>query len=300
MKIKIIITIFILVILTSCSSLLRAGNLGGFDVVSFVSDLDADDIDAITETVDAGKNALEDITPEQEYYIGRAVGATILASYDVYEDSVATEYINKIGTILSYNSSRPETFAGYHFLILDSDEINAFASPGGHIFISKGMIRLAENEDEIAAILAHEIAHVALKHGLDAIKKSRVTSFLTVLGTNSLKVFGSEEVSQLTEVFEGSIGDITSTLVNSGYSRSFEKKADEETISILEDTGYDKFALNRILYKMSEVLNPKGLDFAKTHPDPLDRIDDIEKSTGVSGRGYKKRASKRYINNLDI
>ena len=223
----------------------------------------------------AVQKSFEDITPEQEYYIGRAVGATILVQYEPYPEAGPNEYINLLGRTLALASDRPETFGGYHFLILDSEEINAFAAPGGLIFVSRGLLGCADSEDTVAAILAHEIAHVVKQHGLQAIKKSRVTSALTSVAIASAQTAGSEELAKLTTVFEDSITDITSTLVNSGYSRAFEKEADLMAVEILQRVGYDPNALVRMLEVMETRLTPGGPDFAKTHPEPEVRIAEI-------------------------
>jgi predicted Zn-dependent protease len=129
----------------------------------------------------------------------------------------------------------------------------------------------------VAAILAHEIAHVVEQHGLQAIKKSRVTSALTSVAIASAQTAGSDELAKLTTVFEDSIGDITSTLVNSGYSRAFEKEADLMAVEILKRVGYDPNALVRMLEVMETRLEPGGPDFAKTHPEPKVRIAEIRK-----------------------
>lgn len=286
---KRVLLILLSTLLLACETIDFAAQLAGS--AGLITESQAD---AISETAEAGEKAMEDITPSQEYYIGRAVGATVLTQYSVWDNREVTLYLNKLLKLLAYNSDRPEIFGGYHLLVLDSDEINAFASPGGHIFISRGMLELTASEDELAAVIAHEISHVVLKHGLSAIKKSRVTGFLTVLGTNAAKELGSEEVSELTTMFEDSIADITQTLVNSGYSRASEEEADKMTIEILERTGYDRGALNNVLYKMGKHLKPGGVDFAKTHPDPMDRISDIEKNTGVRGYNNPQNVVNRY------
>ncbi|MCX8107663.1 MAG: M48 family metalloprotease, partial [Verrucomicrobiae bacterium] len=121
---------------------------------------------SITRTTTAAAKAFESITPEQEYYIGRAVAATILKTYRPYEDETANRYLTVLGQALALASDRPETFCGYHFLILDTDEINAFAMPGGLIFVSRGLLRCCKHEDAVAAVLAHEIGHVECQHGL--------------------------------------------------------------------------------------------------------------------------------------
>jgi len=218
----------------------------------------------------------EEFTPEQEYYIGRSVGAVIVNRYKPYRDPQANAYINLIGQALVMASDVPETFGGYHFLILDSDEINAFATPGGLIFVTRGMLRLCRNEDEVAAVLAHEISHVQLGHGIQSIEKSRVTTALTTLAAESAKTFGKKELADLTRTFEGSINDITSTLINNGYSRSFEREADRNAVRLLERVGYNPGALVSMLEEMQKRLKPGGLDFAKTHPPPASRIADLE------------------------
>jgi predicted Zn-dependent protease len=174
----------------------------------------------------------------------------------------------------------PATFGGYHFLILDSEDINAFAAPGGLIFVTRGMLRCCPHEDAVAAVLAHEIGHVQAKHGLQAVKKSRITAALTTIGIEGTKTFGGEELVELTETFEGSISDITATLVNNGYSRSFEHEADKTALTILKRVGYDPNGLVDMLRVMSKRLKPGGLDFAKTHPSPASRIADIQEMIG--------------------
>lgn len=225
----------------------------------------------------AVEKSFEDITPEQEYYIGRAVAATILGEYKPYSPAASTQYLNLLGRTLSLASDRPETFGGYHFQILDSDEINAFAAPGGLVFVSRGLLACADSEDTVAAIVAHEIAHVVKQHGLQAIKKSRVTAALAAVGTAAAEEAGSATVRELTAQFGDSITDITATLVNSGYSRAFEKEADLMAVQILQRVGYDANALVRMLETMQTRLKPGGLDFAKTHPDPQVRIAEIRK-----------------------
>ncbi|HDQ39537.1 MAG TPA: peptidase M48 [Desulfonatronum sp.] len=219
--------------------------------------------------------SFEDITPEQEYYIGRTVGAVILSKYTPYQNDEANRYVNMVGTLAGLASDRPETFGGYHFLILDSEEINAFAAPGGLIFVTRGMLRCCGSEDAVAAVLAHEVGHVQHQHGLQAIKKSRVTSALTILAAEGAKTLGGQELAQLTEVFEESVSDVVSTLVANGYSRASEREADRAAVTVLARLGYDSAALVDMLEIMGARLTPGGSDFAKTHPSPQSRIADI-------------------------
>lgn len=265
--------------LAGCRSLETVSELGASIGVA-TGAITEDQARSITRSASAVARSFEDFTPEQEYYIGRSVGAAVVNRYKVYDRRGLTSYVNMVGQTVAQASTRPETFAGYHFLVLDSTEINAFAAPGGFIFVTKGMLRLCQNENDLAAVLAHEVAHVQFQHGLQAIRKSRVTSALTILAAEGARQFGGAQLAELTEAFEGSISDVVQTLTNSGYSRQFERAADEGAVDILEGVGYSPAAMIDVLERMKRGLKPGGLDFAKTHPDPDDRIADIRRAAG--------------------
>ncbi len=254
----------------------------GSSLASSAGLLTASQADSLSRSARAAAKTFHDITPSQEYYIGRAVGATILTKYRPYANSGVNQYINVLGQTLSQASDMPETYGGYHFLVLDSDDINALSAPGGLIFITRGLLRCCRSEDAAASVLAHEIGHVQLQHGLQAIKKSRLTEALTIIGTESAKTFGGQEMASLTTAFQGSISDITSTLINNGYARSQEYDADEAAVSIMQRVGYDPKGLTDMLETMKSRLRPGGLDFARTHPSPEDRISKIQRIIGTS------------------
>jgi predicted Zn-dependent protease len=222
-----------------------------------------------------------EFTPEQEYYIGRAVAANLLSTRKVYDNKAATDYLNVLERALVIYSDRPETFGGYHVLIMDSDEINAFAAPGGLILVTRGLLRCATTEDGIAAILAHETSHIVLKHGLNAIAKSRQTAAWKNLGVAVANTAGGSNVQELTSIFKDSIADITNTLVNNGYSRDLELQADQMALKIMAGAGYDPQAFDAMLKVMEKKEKPGGLDFTKTHPAPKIREDAVEKTLGT-------------------
>ena len=178
--------------------------------------------ESIRKTATAVSRSAEEFTPEQEYYIGRSVGAVVLAKYRAYDNDQVNQYVNLLGQTLAQASDLPGIFGGYHFLVLNSDDINAFATPSGLVFVTRGLMRCCRNEDALAAVLAHEIGHIQLRHGMQAIEKARVTEALTTLAAEGAKTFGSREVAALTQTFGGTITDITNTLINNGYARSSE------------------------------------------------------------------------------
>lgn len=219
--------------------------------------------------------SFRDITPEQEYYIGRSVGATLVTNYQPWRRDAAEDYLNLLGQALAQFSELPQTFGGYHFLVLDSEEINAFAAPGGLVFVTRGLLRCCPDEDSVAAVLAHEIGHVQHRHGLQAIKKNRLSSAFAVLGTESAKAYGSRELAALTTAFEGSVQDTVTTMTNIGYSRAFEREADVAAVTILRRSGYNPAALVTMLTEMKKRLAPGSSGFGRTHPAPDDRINEL-------------------------
>jgi beta-barrel assembly-enhancing protease len=260
-------------LLIACTTLSEIGTQIGLETGTITEEQAA----SINRTSAALEKSWADITPEQEYYIGRAVAATILQTYPALDDPLANDYLNRVGQTLAMASDRPETFGGYHFLLLDSDEINAFAAPGGLILVCRGLLRCCESEDALASVLAHEIGHVQNRDGLRAIEQSRLTSALTILSVETARNLGSEELKELVGEFEGSISDVTQTLITRGYARGQEYDADRAARMILERVGYNSRALPAMLAQMEEGWDPQGLGFARTHPSPRNRREELEK-----------------------
>ncbi len=227
---------------------------------------------AATQTAERADAVFGGFTPEQEYYIGRAVGAQIMAQYEPYDDPAANEYLNLVGQSLALASTRPELFDGYRFLILDSDEINAFATPSGLVMVTRGALRLTDSEDGVAAILAHEIGHVERRHGISAIRTARITGEVGRMLSSGAERLTGAELARLTKAFEGCIDDVTTTLVNSGYSQAAEREADQAAVRILRTVGYDPRALVGVLQSMDREIEPRGRGFGSTHPSPSTRI----------------------------
>ncbi len=247
----------------------------GAEIASRTGVITSGQAHSIGVVAEKAEKSFEDITPEQEYYLGRAVGATIIDRYQPSDSPKINHYLNLIGKTLVLASEKQQDHGNYHFLLLEAGEINAFAAPRGFIFISKGMLGLCENEDDLAAVLAHEIAHVTHSHALQSIETSRLTSALTTLATEGAKQSGQYYVTQLVSSFEGSIDDMTQTLVNDGYGRGLESEADETAVEILQKAGYDANGLLRVLQRMKAKTAGNKQGFASTHPDMDDRIAEI-------------------------
>jgi beta-barrel assembly-enhancing protease len=263
---------------SGCSTVTQVGTMVG-QASGLVS---PDQAESLNRSAQAIEKTYQDITPEQEYYIGRSVTATVLATYKPFDLEQANAYLNLLGQTVAQCSPKPETFGGYHFLLLDSEEVNAFAAPGGLITVSRGMVRCCKSEDELVAVLAHEVSHVNQQHGLKAIRKGRLTSALTTLGAAAGSTLAGPQLAQVTEAFTGSISDITSTMMNSGYARTTEFEADKGAVAIMKKLGYQPAALVTMLEHMEKQLKPGSQGFGKTHPSPEVRIAELKKFAGSS------------------
>jgi predicted Zn-dependent protease len=250
-------------------------------------------VQTVKTAADKVRSSFADITEEEEYYIGRSVAAMILARYPVYQNDALTRYVNAVGNAVALFSDRPEIYAGYHFLILDTEEVNALAAPGGMIFVTKGLLRRCKDEETLALILAHEVGHVAAKHGLQAIKKSRLTDAFMYLGTQAVQHFGSEDLAKLTTAFEGALNDIVEQLVVRGYDRASEYEADGLAVKFGARTGYEPGAIVRFLKTMvGDTTNAAGKGWFKTHPSPEDRIDRAGRVIAALGPAPKIDAAR--------
>jgi predicted Zn-dependent protease len=236
----------------------------------------ADGLKAGLGTFAESAKAAKELTPENEYYIGRAVAANITTQYKVDTGNKNLQtYLNKICSSIVVNSPRPEIFNGYHVAILDSTEINAFATSGGHIFITKGLIACTSTEDQLASVIAHEIAHIQLQHGLTAIRNSRYLDAVMSGAIAGISAGAGSDIGELANVLGDSVGEIMITMVNNGYAKDQEFEADNTALSLLKSSGYEPSAIVGMLHSL-EKNEVKGSGFGKTHPAPKDRISKVE------------------------
>jgi predicted Zn-dependent protease len=231
--------------------------------------------DALTRMNNAADAIDNEFTLQDEYYLGRAVAANILAIYKPYtQDPELTKYLNRICQTIVINSSRPVIFNGYHVMILDSSEYNAFASPGGHIFITKKLIETATSEDMLAALIAHEIAHIILKHSVALIDEMRFTSEMSAIAGRAIDIAGGDRTLRY---FRDSVAAAMDIMMKNGYSRSQELNADWEAMSLLANSGYEPMALVDVLKILQRVQKTQSGGFNATHPSPTERIASAER-----------------------
>lgn len=226
---------------------------------------------SIDRTTQAFRKSFHDLTEQEEYSLGRAVAAQIIARYGLYHEPSLTAYVNRVGKAVVVVSSRPEIYGGYHFAVLDSDEPNAFSAPGGFIFVTRGLLRIVPNEDALAGVLAHEVGHVAEKHGLAAINKDRLMDAFGILGREAGRTMQKENLVKLTDLYEGAVGDILKTVVEKGYGRSQEREADEDAVKFASAIGYQPKALLDFLTRLESTAKPGAPRLLSTHAPAAER-----------------------------
>jgi predicted Zn-dependent protease len=228
------------------------------------------------------RKSFQDLDPSEEHYIGRSVAAQILVmpEYPLADASKADiekldAYVNRVGQGLSIACDEVrQTFNGYRFGVLESKEINAFAAPGGTIFVTRGLIERTQSEDELAAVLAHEIAHVTLRHGLAAIQKGNLIEAFKYLGQGAAQAtLDDQQLQEVTGIFDDSVQDVVASLVKNGFSKEAEYEADALGQRIAAASGYEAGALRRFLQRLGKDGGSGGL--MSTHPAPADRLENL-------------------------
>jgi predicted Zn-dependent protease len=234
--------------------------------------------------------AAKDITPAEEHYIGRSVSAIVLSRYPLVDSLALTKYVNEVGLTVAYASDRPSTYNGYHFAVVRGDEPNAYACPGGLIFVSTALLRDVKNEDQLAAVLSHEVAHVAHRHGVKAIKKSRWTNLGFYAVQEVGRQYTPQNISELVGVFQGVVMDVAKQAIDSGYSKADEKDADAAGIEYMAAAGYNPSEMAAFLIAEENVA-PKSGPFS-SHPKSAIRIKELEKKVAALGSGAKTESSR--------
>lgn len=218
------------------------------------------------------KQKIDDLTisDAEERQIGEDVSAKIRERFGVVQDPAIHKYVSLVGLALARESERPTL--PWTFIVLDTDGVNAFASPGGLIHITRGALGLAKNEAELAGVLGHEIGHVAHKHTVNAIKKGNAVKMGTEAGSSRASFLGTYANKAYEMVLENS------------FDRGDEIDADKVGIQLSQKAGYASASLGDFLTRLDErnanQAERNGL-FA-SHPETKERIDKIKQLAATS------------------
>ena len=203
-------------------------------------------------------------TPEQDVKLGRESARQVAAEVTLLSDAAVNEYVRALGTRLA--AAAPGYDYPYQFQVISTDEVNAFALPGGFIYINAGAVTAARTEGELAGVLAHEISHVALRHGTNQASQAYIAhAGLSVLGR--IVGGGSTEFGQIINA----VGGAGANMLFLRFSRTAETQADVQGAEIMAAAGYDP----RDMVSFFETLKRLGPadvpDMLSDHPDPGDR-----------------------------
>ena len=203
----------------------------------------------------------QEANTEREINFGRSVSAKILGKYPILRNEKKVRYISQIGTGIAAQLGRPEL--RYYFGILDTDEINAFAAPGGYIFVTKGALKLMRNEAQLAGVLAHELAHVDQKH---IVRKLKLQSTDRSVTSGIAHVLGGATLSA--KIALERLNDIAfKMLMEEGLSKEDEADADQKALEMLISTGYDLQSYLDYLLSLKPYLEQGQANvLSKTHP----------------------------------
>lgn len=212
---------------------------------------------------------------EMDYPTERTIGESLaLEGLQRFGKPVTNErlqqYVNLVGDAVAANSTR--STIPYEFAVLDSPVQNAFAAPGGIIFISKALLGIMDNEAELAGVLAHEVGHVAGKHAIGTIRRGQ---FLSGAATITAATMKGDKGKQ----FQSMIGDLKTVLFDKGLDKNLEFEADAAALETAYRTGYDPRGLVTVLKKLQKIeaasTNKQGSWFS-THPPLDERIARLE------------------------
>jgi predicted Zn-dependent protease len=258
-----------------------AGCGGRMDVGSVMSAAQT----MITQGPGAVTGAFADMDEPQEIELGRAVTANVGSRYKLLRDPALTRYVAQVGNVVAARSERPDL--RYYFAVLDAPEVNAFAAPGGYVFITRGSLTLMRDEAMLAGVLGHEVAHVALRHGVEAIKAQKRKD-LAVLGLQQGLRFTS--AAPFTQAISLAADTVAEQIVLKGFSRAEEEEADRAGFQYARAAGYDPAGLRDFLAALVQrgAGDTRTATFFSTHPGTEDRMKEQEKLlAAAAGRGQR-------------
>ena len=241
-----------------------------------------------TKGIDLGVvRSLTGFSQEEEVAIGRQAAGNILGAAPLVKDVRLQQYVNRVGRWVATQSERPDLV--WHFGVIESSDINAFAAPGGYIFVTKGLYRSLQNESELAGVFAHEIGHVIRKHHLKLLQQGRLMD----MGSKLLARKTGEN-----QYIKNLIGNGAEIFARS-LDKNAEYEADRIAVVLAARAGYDPFGLPAVLQDIGHVAkNDDRIKLLfKTHPHPDDRLAELgeavgDRLDGIKGQTLEKRFYK--------
>lgn len=261
--------------------LAATGPATAFDFGDLVNKVKKADIDRL---VDVGKrvvDATREMPEAEEVRLGRDLAARLLGAMKPLPDVEAQAFVNRLGRWLTLQSERPDL--PWHFAIVENDSLGAFATPGGHVFVTTALLALMRDESELAGVLAHEIAHVVERHHVKAVLNKARVSLAKDVAADLASDYGAGHPAVTRALLDGGM-----SLYASGLDHQDEFDADLAGLRLAAASGYDPLGLLMLLTTL-DALDPAepraGLLFS-THPDTRERIDRLAAAAAKLGQEY--------------
>jgi predicted Zn-dependent protease len=239
-----------------------------------------------------GKRELSLVSESQEIAMGRETDAAVAAQFGIYDDHALTAYVGKLGSALAANTQRPDL--PYRFSVLDSPVVNAFAVPGGSVYVTRGILAMMSSEAELAAVLGHELGHVNARHSVRQMSKQMLAQVGLVAGS---------VISQKFAKYAG-LAATGLQVMFLKYSRDDERQADALGVDYSRATGYDPADMAvtfQALEKMGDLSGGSSLPgFLSTHPLSSERIKNVQAMLKPEDRNLarKPEAYLRTVENV--
>ena len=232
------------------------------------------DLGKIYDTTSAVTQAAKTYTVKEEVEFGNSIAAQLLGASKYYANESVQQYVSNIGQWLVMQL--PEQKYDWHFVVLEDEMFNAYAAPGGMIFVNTGMLEQLNTEAQLAAILAHEIIHAYRSHHVNTIQKtakSKAWSNALSLANDQRKNKDDKGIKIGREVWE-SVADQVTNIYFRGFDKELEFAADYQGIFLLSKAGYDPYAMIEVLQLIQGIESEDVWfkQFYDTHPDPADRL----------------------------
>jgi predicted Zn-dependent protease len=206
---------------------------------------------------------------DQDVQLGKENAAQVRKQMTVINDPVLTGYVTRVGQRLVSSHEAQESGFPFTFEVVADPSINAFALPGGPMFINTGLLRAVDNEAQLAGVMGHEMSHVVLRHGTNQASKSKLIELPAVLGS---QMTGSSMVGKLAQLGIG----LGANSVLLKFSRSAESQADLMGSHLMAEAGYDPMQMARFFEKLNSEGGARAPQFLSDHPNPENRERAIE------------------------
>ncbi|GJL78168.1 MAG: hypothetical protein NPINA01_11570 [Nitrospinaceae bacterium] len=233
------------------------------------------------------------ISEETEVSMGKGADKQVVQQYGIYQDKSLQLYVNAVGQKLVSNLS-DKIFRHYFFKLVDSPEINAFALPGGYIYVTRGLMAMLNSEAELAGVLGHEIAHVTLHHGAKMMVRSIGAQILSLGGAIASPKNAGQWLVVSTAMFQQ---------INLGYGREAELESDAQGMLTATNSGYEPVGIVKFLKNLrrQEIMTGQSYhSFQASHPDTKDRVIKADLMASSVKRGKKNLQFNREVYLLKI